>query len=995
MLRTNRYCFGFLAIFLLLGLFAHGQERKGTISGRVTDVNHDALVGARVEVQPNGYAVTTDVQGAFTISDLAPGKYTLTVSYVGFKPFSKEVTVAAGVTNGDAMLDIETVNEQVIVPGERERGEVEAINREMNADNIVQVLPAEVITSLPNTNIADAVGRLPSVSLERDEGEGKYVQVRGTEPRLTNLTLDGVHVPSPESVRQVKLDAIPADLVDSVEINKTLSPSQEGDAIGGSVNLVTKRAGERPFMSLQTMGGYTPVGLGGRLNEVDGTIGKRFGREKRLGLLVGGSYDYNQRGTDDIEPSPGVNTINAGGPNTPPTGSFSGQNGMDVRQYAFYRHRYGFVGSADYKLGQGSLIYLRGLFSHFLDYGEDWIYTPSVGTFTSPTTTANDSTMNYTQVIRRPQQRIFNVIAGANHSLGKTLITYEGALGQGRSRGGFYSANFSGPAPVTDANGNVIVPGPQFRLDESDPFVPKFIQVNATPSTNILDPANYVLGGPNFHFFKTISMATDNHILERDITGSASVTRQYALGSHFGAWEIGFKARDAHKSQSFFEPTFTTTNQGASLAPLTQFAASTKNPNPGYYFGNYPLLPLSNFNKLLSYFNANRSLFTEATDFEHLISDSNDYHSIERVIAGYVQNTITFGHFKVVGGLRIEGTQGSFVGTQATFGCPANPPPTCVPTDPVTGDSKFQGDTPVPGQQTYTNFLPSVQVQYNINGSTNIRAAYGRGIARPNFSDLPPFQSVENGRNRVTVGNPALKPTHANDYDLLFEHYLKSVGIVEAGWFYKDLSDPIFQIQTTLPATDKNFPNFQQRQPINGRKAHITGIEFAWQQHFTFLPGLLNGTGLSANYSYTTSQAKFPIDPNTGSPTRADSPSLLRQAPNNWNFDATYDKGPISARMGLTHNDRSIFFYNFQDGAAGGIKGPNGDVYYYPHTQVDAQVSYRIPRGHGIHFIVSMLNLNNEVFGFYQGSEQFPIQREYYSATISGGLRWTSNSEVK
>src|SRR5882762_4465318 len=308
MVKAYRFLFSFL-VFFLLGFSSYGQERKGTISGHVTDVNHDALVGARVEVQPSGFAVTTDAQGGFTISDLVPGKYTLSVSYVGFKPFSKDVTVAAGVTNADAMLDIETVNEQVIVRGERERGEVEAINREMNADNIVQVLPAEVITSLPNTNIADAVGRLPSVSLERDEGEGKYVQIRGTEPRLTNLTLDGVHVPSPESVRQVKLDAIPADLVDSVEINKTLSPSQEGDAIGGSVNLVTKRAGERPYMSLQAMGGYTPVGLGGRLNEVDGTIGRRFGQEKRLGLLFGGSYDYNQRGTDDIEPSQGVNPI--------------------------------------------------------------------------------------------------------------------------------------------------------------------------------------------------------------------------------------------------------------------------------------------------------------------------------------------------------------------------------------------------------------------------------------------------------------------------------------------------------------------------------------------------------------------------------------------------------------------------------------------------------------------------------------------------------------
>jgi TonB-dependent receptor len=973
MAKAYRSIFSFLGIFLLLGFSSHGQERKGAITGHVTDVNHDALVGARVELQPAGFAVTTDAQGAFTISDLAPGKYTLAVTYVGFKPFSKEVTIGAGVTNADAMLDIESVNDQVIVRGERERGEVEAINREMNADNIVQVLPAEVITSLPNTNIADAVGRLPSVSLERDEGEGKYVQVRGTEPRLTNLTLDGVHIPSPESVRQVKLDAIPADLVDSVEINKTLSPSQEGDAIGGSVNLVTKRPGERPFMSLQTMGGYTPIGLGGRLNEVDGTIGRRFGREKRLGLLFGGSYDYNQRGTDDIEPSPGVNFTNSGQ-------QFNGPSAMDVREYAFYRHRYGFVGSADYKLGQGSLIYLRGLFSHFLDYGDDWIFTPSVNSFITPTLTGTDSQTDYSHVVRRPQQRIFNVIAGANHSLGKTLITYELALGQGRSKGGFYSAHFSGPS------------NEQFTVDTSQPVLPKFVPVSGV-GPDVFDPANYNLGGGNFNFFKTVSMSTDNHIFERDLTGSASVTRQYTIGSHFGAWEMGFKVRDAHKSSRFFEPTFDTNPRFTSLAPLTQFVSSTANPNPGYYFGNYRLLPLSNFDKILSYFNANRSQFIETVSFEHLISDANDYTTRERVVAGYLQNTITIGHFKILGGLRIEGTQASFLGTIATF----DP----IKKEPITGDSLFLGDAQSPGAQTYTNFLPSVQVQYNINGSTNIRAAYGRGIARPNFSDLPPFQLVESGRfiPRVTIGNPALRPTHANDYDLLFEHYLKSVGIVEAGWFYKDLSDPIFQIQTT-PTTGP-FTGFQQRQPTNGRKAYITGIEFAWQQHFTFLPGVLKGFGVSANYSYTTSQAKFPIDPNTGKTTRLDNPALLRQAPNNWNFDTTYDKGPISARLGLTHNDRNIFAYNYVNPPApgspapGGINGPNGDVYYYPHTQVDAQVSYRIPRGHGIHFIVSMLNLNNEVFGFYQGSEQFPIQREYYSRTISGGLRWTSNSDVK
>jgi TonB-dependent receptor len=930
------------------------QERRGSITGHVTDTNHDPLVGARVELQPLGQDSTSDAQGQFNFADLVPNKYTLQISYVGFKDFSREVTVTSGVAaNVDATMEIASVSQEVIVRGERERGEIEALNREETADNIVQVLPADVITSLPNTNIADALGRMPSVSLERDEGEGKYVQIRGTEPRLTNVTVDGVHLPSPESVRNVKLDAIPADLVDSVEINKTLAPNQEGDAIGGSVNLVTKRATEQPYLSIEGRGGYTPVGFGGLLDQFGATYGKRFGREKRFGALIGGSYDYNQRGTNDIEPSPGTTSL-ANGDFKDGVPVFFG---MDIREYQFYRHRYGFAGSGDYKLGANSLAYVRGLFSHFIDNGDDWILTPSVGTFQSATLTNADGQVNYSHVVRRPSQRLFNVIAGANHSLGKTLITYEGALGQARSTGGFFSANFSGPSGV------------QFALDTSDPFTPKLNQVSGA---NMFDPANYTLGGPNFHFFRAFAMGTQNHIFERDLTGSVSLARQYNVGSHFGVWEMGFKIRDAHKSSNFFEPTFDINTNG--LLPLNSVATSKS--DPGYYFGNYKLLPFSNFDKIQSFFNANRSLFTEATDFEHQINDPNDYRTVERVIAGYVQNTITLGHFRVLGGLRIEGTQGSFVGTQALF-----------------NNGVFVSDTPVPGEETYVNFLPSVQVQYNINGSTNLRAAYGRGIARPNFSDLPPFALFDPVLNRVSIGNPKLKPTHANDYDLLFEHYLKTVGIIQAGWFYKSLNDPIFAIQTS-PTTGQ-FTGFQQRQPVNGRSAHIQGVEFSWEQHLTFLPGLLSGAGVAANYSYTTSQANFPLDPTTGLPTRSDHPALLRQGPNNWNFDATYDKGPISARMGLTHNDANIAFYNFSDGAPGGIKGPNGDDYFYPHTQVDAQVSYRVPRAHSVHLIVSMLNLNNEVFGFYQGSERYPIQREYYSRTISVGFRWTPLSEAK
>ena len=212
----------------------------------------------------------------------------------------------------------------------------------MTADNIINVLPADVITSLPNANVADAIGRLPSVTLERDEGEGKYVKVRGTEPRLTHTTLDGVTIASPETVRQIKLDLIPADLVESVQINKTLQANMEADGIGGSVDLRTKSAEDHPTIYLESTGGYMPI-IGGRpAYQFDGTVGKRFLEEKKL-ELVSGSYDWNGRGINDIEPGPAL------------AGTY------DLRDYRYFRDRAGLGGTLDYRFNDTSTIYLRPL----------------------------------------------------------------------------------------------------------------------------------------------------------------------------------------------------------------------------------------------------------------------------------------------------------------------------------------------------------------------------------------------------------------------------------------------------------------------------------------------------------------------------------------------------------------------------------------------------------------------------------------------------------
>ena len=278
----------FVAGLLFLGQTkqALAQGQKAAIAGNVRDSTGAVLQGAQISIESQDVSVVSNEQGLFFINDLAPGNYNLTISYVGLSTFTQTVDVAAGQTiNVDAKLQVQSANETVLVTAPRATAEAEAINVERTADNIVQVLPAEVIRSLPNANLADALGRLPSVTLERDEGEGKYVQVRGTEPRLTNTTVDGINLPSPEpGVRQIKFDAIPADIVESVQVSKTLLANMEGDGIGGSVNLVTKMATDLPTINLSSMNGYTPIINGRGLTEETGTIGKRFGASKKFGI---------------------------------------------------------------------------------------------------------------------------------------------------------------------------------------------------------------------------------------------------------------------------------------------------------------------------------------------------------------------------------------------------------------------------------------------------------------------------------------------------------------------------------------------------------------------------------------------------------------------------------------------------------------------------------------------------------------------------------------
>jgi TonB-dependent receptor len=917
---------------------AAAQNAKASITGHIVDVAGGVLQGALVTVQPSGYSSVSDNQGQYSVTNLPAGKCTVTISYSGFASFTKNVELTEGQTVSlDAALQVAPSDQSISVHGDLE-GEAEQIQIQKTSADIVNVLSADVITSLPNANIADAVGRLPGVTLERDEGEGKYVQVRGTEPRLTNVTVDGINVPSPEvAVRQIKLDVIPADLVDAVVLEKTLSASQDGDAIGGTVDLRLKNAGDQPTLIISGIGGYTPI-IGGRfVGQTSATVGQRFGASKQFGALIGFTYDYNGRGIDDIEPAvdPGFAT---------PL-----YDSIDLREYRYQRTRWGLAGGADDRLSKDSDIYLHYLYSDFKDYGNKWVYTLTNDGMCGPVPLPTQCGDGFTTSQRTPDYSILSVSGGGKHVFSNSWVAWDVSASNGRE---------------LQAAGN---PGVSFGYNGSancfydptvtkTPYRPQWNSACTAPGSGIFDPTQYSMTE-----FDTSSGPTDQVSLQ----GSATYGKNYKWGSHDGTLQFGAKIRNSHNYQNAVSPVWDPNDNFL----MSQFLSGFKNSN--YYNRSYSIGPVTSYGRLNNFFNDNPGDFTEDVSATHLGSDSANYNLTERVTAGYIMNTLRWGRWSLQTGLRLEATQLDILGFNVTNDANGN----------------WTGTTPVRTSQWYIDPLPSVQLRYQVTANSDIRAVYGRGLSRPNPYDLVPYSTVDQSTNPYTIslGNPNLKAEHANDFDILYEHYLQPYGVIQGGFFYKQLIDPIYYtngLDATSPLCPASQGTCTTSTIVNGSNAHVGGVELAYLQQFGRLPSFLSGLGMAANYTYTYSQAH-------GIPGRIDSPALQRQAPNSFNIGPSYDRGRLSVHLGMTYNSAMIYQYQFTpatDPSNLGLKGPAGDIYLYSHFQIDAQASYRVHGG--LTLLVQGENLTNEVFGFYTGSKIYVDQREYYSPTFSAGFRW-------
>lgn len=915
----------------------------GEISGRVTAAGTGAGIRyATVFLEGTGYGTTTTDSGVYRIADVPAGAYTIVARLVGYLAVRKPVTVA---TEKAAVVDFVlqpalTRLEQMTITAQR-LGESKAValEKQRAADNLVTVLSGDEIRALPNANAAEGAARIPGVSTERDEGEGKFIQVRGTEPRLSNVTIDGAHVPGTQFGSRIpKVDAIPSDILAAIEVSKTLTADMDADAIGGSVNFVTKTPEGAPRGYVSAQAGQTTL-LSHRQWQGGISYGGRFGADRRLGFLLGTSLDHNNRVISDVEPGWAIDGAGVVFPTE-----------WSQREFLQNRSRFGVGGDLDYRYGTSSTVFVRGLFSEFHNFGYRYQYDVSFSADSAVSGTRGFGTGAglFREVQNRtPRERLFGFTAGGRNERGP--LAFEYSLNWAGTRQSARDYRFN-PFNCTDPTCPTTL-----SYNASSRITPTYQYLTAADAAAAVMPSNYALTG-----YKTFDSFTSG----RDLGAGANLLWRYDWGDHPGGLKFGVKVRDEFNKYNQNRYKYST----SAMLPLPQALGGFTDPN---YYSNvtsaYHLGPLPD--------NGPTTGFVDSHQFTATAADSQanaaaSFNGTERILAGYAMNTIDIGAWRINVGLRLENTNSSYTGHAVAT--PVAGPPTI---------------TTVPGSQTYTDLFPSLQLRWTVDPQTNLRFAVTRGIARPNYSDLAPslvgsIDAAQKGNfKNLSAGNPNLRPQHAWNYDLLGERFIGIGGVISAGVFYKSITDFIYTRQFIYQGPVTAFQGFGGMEPQNGGSAHLLGFEADVTQHLTFLPGALAGIGFDVNWTRVASRANLLGTAAAGAATRpADVP---RQAPNLANVALTYDYGHVSARAAWQYQGASITSYG------DGSPTPNGDTYFSPHSQIDASVIYNVTPA--LQVQLQGLDLNDAYFGFFTGTPNFNynIQREYYGRSFILGAKYS------
>ncbi len=622
-----------LAVLCACSTFASAQSATGAIEGRVIDaVSGQPLPGATVLVEGSSVTTSTDRTGSFRITGVEVGERTLLISYLGSKDAQVTVTIRPGAVVSTAEIKLEKLvySETVTVTADFIRdADARALNQQKTAPNISNVVSADQLGSFPDKNAADTTQRIPGVSISKDQGEGRYVLIRGAEPRLNSMMIDGERVPSPDpTLRQVALDVVPSDLLQSIEVAKTLTPDQDGDAIGGSVNLVMKQAPEtlRLFGSIGF--GYNELLDSFDQNSYSFTGGRRFGNGKMGAILSVGGSSAN-RGNQDMEP-----VYNAGN-----------LADLDLRNYHVKRGRIGVTGAFDVKQGDTSTYVVRGVFNRYIDDHE-----------------------NRQRLRMRPgNRRIDRELRDRTHLEHINSLTVTG-----RHLASWAEVDWRLLGAYSDQD-DPLTMATTFRQGNVN-FAPNVTPTSIDPDNIQANPLNEDIAAYTFNQ----QVRAINFAKERDIVGAVNLRRALPTrGSMASVFKVGGKYRDKGKGRDRNEVTITT----SSRLLMTDYLDESADPPP-FLDGRYTnLLPFIGQSKV-----AQIPSQVPVTTTPNHARDAEEFDGTERTTAAYAMAEIFAGSkLYLMPGIRYEYTASDYTGRQVLF----SPTGAYLSTSPVQSTTNY------------------------------------------------------------------------------------------------------------------------------------------------------------------------------------------------------------------------------------------------------------------------------------------------------------------
>ena len=911
---------------------------ESNIHGRVVDDTDQTLPCATIYIEELKMGVTSDINGYYTLPHLKAGTYTVVASYVGYAPATYKVTVVDGKTaEQDIVMSQGVELEEVNVSGAF-TGQRRAINMQKNSVGISNVVSADQVGKFPDSNIGDALKRIQGINVQYDQGEARFGQVRGTSADLTSVTVNGNRIPSAEGdTRNVQLDLIPADMIQTIEVNKVVTSDMDGDAIGGAINLVTKQSPYRQMFNVTVGSGYNWISDKPQWN-LGMTYGDRF-FSGVMGLMVAASYQYNPAGSDDTEFEYEENEDDDTGETT------IDLKEAQVRQYYVTRQRQSYSLSLDFKFNADHTIAFKGIYNHRNDWENR--YRVSYKKLTSKAskqslvlqTKGGDSD---NKCARLERQQTMDFTLDGQHHFGILAVDWAASFShaeEDRPEERYMAIKLSGDEADEDGLAGYFV-----GQGGKHPY-----STMAIPSIDDYDWELDELTNQN------------QEINEDEWKFRLNIEIPLLKGEYGNKLKIGGKYTSKEKDKEIHCFDYVDAYEEAFGDAWKQNMTSQirKDYMPG---SQYPIGTPFISKSYLGHMDF------DALEGEELLEEaSGNYDAEEKIISGYLRFDQQLGErLSAVVGLRIENTDLTYSGYN------------WVVDEDENESLEATGDV----SNDYTNVLPSVLLKFSPNDDSNIRASFTQTLSRPKYSALIPCVSYSIADEEATIGNPTLDPTTSSNFDLGGEYFFKSVGLVSLGFFYKNVKDVI--VDEVWKGTSDELPvsgdyEYEITKTINAYDADIFGIEVALQRDLGFIAPALKCIGVYGNYTYTHSSTKNynfthrELEDGeditmTGSPEHTANASIV------------YENKGLSVR--LSYNFASDFIDEMGESAA-------LDRYYDKVNYLDLNASYTLGQKVKTTIYAEATNMLNQPLRYYQGEgcEDRTMQSEYYGVRLNFGVK--------